>query len=248
MSIGNLTSNLKTSILGAPEKAVLTIVHNDAPAASPNPAGLAQSALRGEPGSTVTAKTHKLVVQYNPSTLKIQANAESIEAKRLQKKVTEDIPNAFTRPPSIVLTVDLIFDAVNVKDSFMADKFRLSAGDVVTDVAAVINRANYTVQPQTNALLAMLHRKGTSNVVFAWRSMSFWGNVEEVQARYTMFSVSGRPVRSVVTFAISQESKNIKDTYWENAMDKCFGEATAAGEYGGQSVGQSVGNLLNLGF
>jgi hypothetical protein len=145
-----------------------------------------------------------------------------------------------------------VFDAVNVKDSFMADKFRLSASDVlgaaVTAGRELLGKT-FTVRPHTNALLYMLMRKESSVVTFHWANMTFHGLVSEVHARYAMFSVSGEPVRSFVDLSIEQRvTGNTENQYWEKAFDKCFGDQDMPGIFGGQLKGQTVGNILNLGF
>jgi hypothetical protein len=187
-------------------------------------------------------------VQYNPSSLDISAHTVEISAKRLQQNIVSDIPPQFTRPASVTLAVDLVFDAVNVKDSFMSEKFNISIGGIVTSGAALKNRANYTVQPQTNALVSMLMSVYTRHATFCWSGLAFHGIVSETRAKYTMFSVSGRPVRSLVSLVIQQDLNGPDGSYWDKAFDKCFGAADSDGTFGGQSIGQNVGNLLNFGF
>jgi hypothetical protein len=94
----------------------------------------------------------------------------------------------------------------------------------------------------------MLMSGETRNVTFCWSGLAFHGIVTETRAKYTMFSVSGRPVRSLVSIVIQQDLSGPDGSYWDKAFDKCFGDADAEGVFGGQSVGQSVGNILNLGF
>jgi hypothetical protein len=194
---------------------------------------------------------HVLQVQYNPSSVEFSANAEPMDAKRLQANVVSDIPPQFTRPPSVMLSVDLVFDAMNVKDSFMSEKLSLKPSDVVAAPAAILNREKYTVQPQTNALIAMLMSVNSRQATFYWSGLAFYGIVTEAEARYTMFSVSGRPVRSIVTIRMRQDLEKNDGAYWNKAFDKCFGGADMEGnlgDFGGQSTGQYTGNLLNLSF
>ena len=94
---------------------------------------------------------HVMQVQYNPSSLALQANAESIPFTYLQQNADQGIPNQNVRPPMVVLSVELIFDAMNPQDAFMMDKARLSAGTVVS-TAAWARGTKYTVQPQTDGL------------------------------------------------------------------------------------------------
>jgi hypothetical protein len=272
MSIEKAGANLLGSVLGNPKKAFLVIhksddvfystkgdasvevlaasvlASSDETAASA-PAGAGRNASAGA-GRNV--ETHVMQVQYNPSSIDFMANAEPIPVNRLQQNVVSNIPSQFNLPPSVTMTVELVFDAVNAQDSFMADKANIAGGlgGAVTAASAVTKRlkgAEYTVQPQTNALLAAVMGRNTNDVSFHWSGMTFSGIVTQAQARYTMFSVSGRPVRSVVKLVIEQELTGVGKAYWESAFDKCFGEENDRGTFGGQSLGQNVGNLLNLG-
>jgi hypothetical protein len=260
MGIKEFGGNLAASALGNPKKAFLVIHKGVGDAGGVSVEKLAERALAlsesvNPTGASIAGafeggdNAHVLQVQYNPSSLEFSANAETIPANRLQQNIVSDIPPQFNRPPSVSLSVQLVFDAVNVKDSFMADKFSLKPSDLVAVPAAIRNRAKYTVQPQTGALLAMLMRNSTRHVTFYWSGLTFNGIVTEAQARYTMFSVSGRPVRSFVRLRISQQLNGSADEdYWTKAFDKCFGDEQTGGSFGGQSVGQNMGNLLNISF
>ena len=186
-------------------------------------------------------------VQYNPSSLSIQANAQPIPFTYLQQNVDSNVPNQNLRPPMVVLSVELIFDAMNPKDAFMMDKVRLSAGDVASGAAAVVKEIKdkgYTVQPQTEGLLAALLRNDTRVVTFRWGDMAFTGQLYEVRADYTMFSTSGKPIRSKVLLNISQQVESNADiTYWDKVLNKTF-ENSFNVEM--KKPAQQLNNLLNL--
>ena len=260
MSLASALSNVGNSLLGTNKKAVL-LLHD---LQSTNPANLlggslnslTKSVLSGANsigGSAFSTAANALVggggsleVQYNPSSLSINANAQAVPFSYLLKNTDNGIPNQDLRPPSITLSVQLVFDDMNVKDAFMADKFRVtSVGDIVSTGAALVKNLagdGYSVQPETNALVAMLMKDTTRLVTFQWADMSFTGEVCQVQARYTMFSVSGQPIRSVVDLVIVQcitNSGNVSQ--WENAFDKSFTTSLA-----GKSLLEKAGNLINI--
>jgi hypothetical protein len=261
MDVMQTAKNAAASALGNPKKAFL-VIHKDPDRTSASVAELAEKALSlsesVNPDSAAisgifgAANSHVLQVQYNPSSIGFRANSEPIPVNRLQQNVVAEIPPQFERPPSVAMSVQLVFDAVNVKDSFMADKFRLSASDVLGGAATAVRELRgktFTVRPHTNALLYMLMRKESSYVTFHWSNMTFHGLVSEVHARYAMFSVSGEPVRSFVDLSIVQCVEGATENkYWEKAFDKCFGDQDTPGEFGGQLKGQYLGNMLNLGF
>ena len=247
-----LINNLANSALGSVQKALLIIHKLDASQIdSSQVAASAANALQGAAaGMAATSaamqgagmNTSVMKVQYNPTSLSIQANAEAIPFTYLQQNIDSGIPNQSPRPPMVVLSVDLILDA------FMAEKFSLSTGGIVSSVAGGIQTAKgggYTVQPQTDGLIAALMRPSTRVVTFRWADMAFTGQLIEVQAEYTMFSVSGKPVRSKVRMNIAQQVESDADIqYWNKVLDTTF---SGNGEAGGKDMGQQLGNLLNLG-
>lgn len=253
-----LKSTLANSALGSVQKALL-VIHKAKDASELDSANVAAAAERALAGSASTIggtglalsagdmNTSVMQVQYNPASLTIQANAESIPFTYLQQNVDDGIPNQSSRPPMVVLSVQLVFDAMNPKDAFMAEKFTsISTGGIVSSVqgAAQEKYGGYTVQPQTNGLVAALLRPHTRVVTFRWADMAFTGHLVEVQAEYTMFSVSGKPIRSTVQMNIAQQVESSADIqYWNKALDKAIADKELEK---GKGYDQSLGNLLNL--
>lgn len=248
-------------ILGANKKAYL-IIHtatlddsgnvNSADIVSKTDAVLTAAALLGSAGNSVKDMALKLLnarvleVQYNPTSLSLQANANSIPFSSLQQNVDNNVPNQNMRPPQVLLSVDLFFDAMDKNDAFMAEKFNpklMSAGKNVA--SAILKRKQaFTVQPQTNGLLATLLRPQTRLVTFRWADMVFTGIVTEASAEYTMFSISGMPIRSRVRLNITQTVNSNGDLkYWDAAIDRVF---KSENDISLRGAGQKTGNLLNL--
>lgn len=259
--------DLASSAMGKLEKACLVIHEVNDEGALKNTQALSKftssvlekaSDPQSNPGSTAMSKfgfnvpvadglrTHVMQVQYNPSSLHIQANAEQIPFTFLQQNIDAGVPNQNMRPPMVVLSVEMFFDAMNPADAFMFDKLRLSLGSAVSDVAGVMKSkmGGYTVQKQTNGLVATVLRPKTKTVTFHWADMAFTGEVIEVEANYIMFSVSGKPIRSKVRMNISQKVESEADReYWRSALDNVFAEGNTAIL---KNTDQKVGNLLNL--
>ena len=173
--MSQLTSALAAN-MGAVQKALL-IIHKDDPEEI-NTAKVSEttqsvlsmastdmSARRISAGlQTAGLDVCVMQVQYNPSSLSIQANAKPIPFTYLQQHVDSGIPNQNLRPPMVLLSVELIFDAMNPQDAFMMDKVRLSAGTMASNAAGIVKNVKdggYTVQPQTEGLLAALLRSNT---------------------------------------------------------------------------------------
>ena len=191
-----------------------------------------------------------LEVQYNPSSIEIQANAEDLPMLYLQQNLEEGVPNQLMRPPAVTLHTELIFDAVNLADSFMWEKFTSGvSAQTIANVATASKKQNgtvWSVQDQTNGLLAALLSEDTRTVIFKWADMTFAGDITEATAKYTMFSTSGRPVRSKITLRITQKVESKDDiTLWEENLDRLFTSGEASKERSGL---QNAGNLLHLNY
>lgn len=243
--------------IGAVQKAFLVIHEEDASsvntmkgvtastmsALTAATAGSALSAIAANlSGTDQSLKNHVMQVQYNPSSLTFQANAQSIPFTYLMQNIDEGVPNQNERPPMVVLSVELVFDAMTPADAFTMDKTRLAETTAAGVVSAV--KGEYTVQPQTDGLVAAILRPQTRLVTFRWADMAFTGHLIEVQADYTMFSSSGRPIRSKVRMNIAQQVESGADIeYWNDALDEMF----ESGNFQNlKNAAQAVGNLLNL--
>lgn len=193
---------------------------------------------------------HFLEVQYNPNTLFIQANAEGVPILGLQQNLDPGVPNQTLRPPSVTLNVELFFDAVNLADSFMWEKFTLGlSGQTVSNIATLGASTQgyvWSVQDQTNGLLGAIMSKNTRFMIFKWADMTFAGELTEASAQYTMFSTSGRPVRSKVTLRITQNVESADDIkYWDNALDDATEDGSVKPK---RSTLDSLQNLISFNF
>ncbi len=260
MAILDKMKDVGRSITGSPKKAILIFPYvtmdDDTESMDTDIAGKASKMLNtpmegGDPislpnkSAPVPNMAQYLEVQYNPASIRYSASSQAVTIPSLQNPMEHNALNPqITRPASVSMQVDLIFNDVNVKDAFMADKMRLSANDIITDTAAVVNdlRGGYTVQPQSNGLIAATFDKLNRIVIFQWADTSFEGELAAVNVKYTMFSVHGRPIHSVVTLRIVQVLKTASAIkYWnQEKFDACFNNKS------NRSIGQAAGNLLNI--
>ncbi|MEG2073150.1 MAG: hypothetical protein RRY54_00120 [Angelakisella sp.] len=258
------------TLVGNPQKALL-VLHYTPTLASEKAAGVKTDKF----GFTVVATANKLEtdglathikdesnrsdyvmeVQYNPSSISMTASAESMPIRPLLPAFDPNVPLSASVPPSVIMMIELIFDDIVVPDAFMFDKFNISAGNIVNDVLLATDTTAHTVQPQTNALLAAMQRKNTREVTLYWADMCFHGIIRDMQAKYTMFSVSGRPIRSVMNFTIVQNSSNedgdSANEYWKESMESVFGvdpEGVAPVDktYSARTKAQELGTWLNF--
>ncbi|MDR1952988.1 MAG: hypothetical protein LBQ21_00680 [Clostridiales Family XIII bacterium] len=179
-------------------------------------------------------------VQFNPSTLRLETNAKNYQIKGMMANL-HDLPNQVDRSASVVLGVDLIFDAVQNADAFHGDALRVSSQDVISQGASAAK--SHTVLPQTNGMIAILAMR--MYVVFNWGRQSFSGMITELQAKYLMFSPSGHPIRSKVSIRIQQLIEGNKDmAYWDDAYDNLFTDDVVRASHEKSSLQQQ--SFINL--
>lgn len=257
--VTNLLGEALNSVIGNPKKALLIVftgadavfdsqkVADAAANALGNSAKQVLGSMTSQLGGGEAAKAyHVLEVQYNPAAIQLQANAEPVPFQYLQQNLDSGIPTQLQRPPSVVLSVELFFDDMNLADSFMWEKFTAGVStQTASNIAAGVQKGAgrvWSVQAQTNGLLATLLRDSTRTVTFKWADMTFTGELTEAQGRYTMFSTSGRPVRSIVRLNITQQVRSEADIqYWNKALDKVFEQE----RLGGNEL-SAVSNLISL--
>ena len=192
-------------------------------------------------------------VQFNPAQIQVYASCAPVfKANTAPSQEGANTPrSAVDVPthPNFEMTLQLFFDAVFPADSFMWEKFTTGVStQTAKTIAAAATKKVYSVQPQIEALIAILRDPNTRSVTFHWADFEFSGQVKQIMAKYTMFSVSGRPVRGVVTLRLRQSVKdnNVAQANWKADFQKAFGGAPSNSSL--VRPGQKGGSLINFNF
>lgn len=195
-------------------------------------------------------------VQFNPSQLSLSGYGGGMyqktdygtasSDKKQQKNIGISYEPAKVR---LMMSVTLIFDQVSVKDAFMADKFAASPTSVVTGVASLVKEAvtgeEYSVQPIIEGFIGMLRQERTRFITFCWGSMQYEGVVNSLNTRYTMFNLTGQPIRGEVELSMILVDEEVGPTnmgVWKKHYEEAFG----GGNVSYRNKTQYVGNILNL--
>lgn len=185
-------------------------------------------------------------VQFNPAELVINASALEKEQKDNEK---DHVKTQGQTQAELFLSVTLYFDDAQPYDAFMTEKLApgvngSTAAAVKNTVQTIRGKNVHTVQPQVEALIAALRNPGTRNMTFRWADFSFCGVLERVDAVYTMFSVSGHPVRAKVFLKLRHDTERDNLAPWFRAYSTAFG----ADQSNLTTASQQVSNLLNFNF
>lgn len=182
-------------------------------------------------------------VQFNPSSLQLHSSSTP-QMHRNVVGTNEDQNNStdVVTAPRVELTVTLIFDKMNIYDAFMFDKFNSGASvTTVTNAVTMLSGKTFTVQPYVEGLISALRNPYTQSMTFQWADFSFTGRLRQLQANYTMFSVSGRPIRAQVQLRLQQDLRSSEMTKWGNEFDMLLSQKNSL-----VNAGQKVSNLFNL--
>lgn len=195
-------------------------------------------------------------VQFNPSQLTLSGYGGGMYQKTdygtasSDKKQQNNIGISY-EPAKVrlMMNVTLIFDQVYIRDAFMADKFATAPVGAAIGVASLIKEAatgeEYSVQPIIEGFIGMLRQERTRFITFCWGSMQYEGVVNSLNTRYTMFSLTGQPIRGEVELSMILVDEEVGPTnmgVWKKHYEEAFG----GGNVSYRNKTQYVGNILNL--
>lgn len=209
------------------------------------------SSLNQETGQ-ISRTSRKYLVQFNPKDLILVAKGSCVKEKggntdntESESKIKYGVLNA-----DITLTVTLIFNQVNVEDSFLWEKFRLDPNALIAGTIKGIGNGvtgrEYTVQTEVEGFLAALRNRNRREIIFSWGDTEYRGILSSVNSTYKMFSVSGKPVHAEVTLVIDCTKDGVGKNslgVWERYYREVFLEADGLNLERGV---QNVGNLFQL--
>jgi hypothetical protein len=190
-------------------------------------------------------------VQYNPHSIRFQGS------QGVQRRAGVGAQDEYVQtqmPTETHMMVQLEFDDTNITDAFMFDRLNiLTSGGAVQTIEKAVSSAlgkEYSVQNISEVFVAAMVRPVTRYVAFIWNKMVFWGELNHVSVRYTMFNTSGSPIRSQVSLRIRQDRAegDATNAYatekdWEKAFTTMFSKTTKSNAFG---VTNKVSNLIGL--
>ena len=197
--------------------------------------------------SVLTSEYKTYTVKFNPSELTINAVGGGRVAKTNFDGSASKVEYA-AMDVNIQLMVKLIFDDMDIADSFMEEKINpLKAPiNIGKDVYKTVKGKRNSVQAQVEGFIAALRNNYTRRVEFNWGKLTYKGVLNYMNAEYTMFSIHGRPVRAHVDIGILCSDADINSQtmgQWKSKYEKAFKDSDSTNL---ESTGQKLGNLLNI--
>ncbi len=201
-------------------------------------------------------KAKVLEFQFNPSTLRISAFGggmspiqnfakQSDKASGKQKSIADEKSAIQYGPIETHITVEfkVIFDAERNTDAFMADKLNILSSPVKT-VTDIVSKDVFSVRQIVEGFIVLVRNHETRLVTFNWGPLSYSGTMNSVQCVYTMFNLSGEPIRAEVSISILTNQRS-------GSLDAWAGKYETGYNIIRQGVSDSsniANNLINLQF
>ena len=260
LGTGNLLNRLSRSVEKAGEaldqvERVMNSVGMDASLARVMDTGLSLS-------NNYVGSANELTFQFNPSTLRISAYgggmtpisnyvAQNKSSDKQDNKNGENKSQISYGPIQENITVDfkVIFDATQNTDAFMADKLNLSASGIGKTAGELISQDVYSVRAVVEGFLIAVRNHDRRKVTFQWGSLSYTGSMNSVQSNYTMFNLSGEPIRAEVSIRLLATASE-KNNYnyieeWTGRYNSLMKKAKN-GKISTSDSSNLANNLINL--
>lgn len=158
-----------------------------------------------------------VTLQFNPSSIQINAVGGGRYPVTNYGTGEGESTICFTdMDPSVQISFKVIFDRTHNADAFMADKFVLNYEQVTQNVVTLALGEEYSVRPQMEGFLGAIRNQYHRLVTFQWGSMRYSGTINQIRGKYTMFNVSGNPIRAEIGFNIMVQHTGEEDNleYW----------------------------------
>ncbi len=194
-------------------------------------------------------KVKRFTVQFNPSSLQLSGHAGGLVSKLDYNGDGDKSVQYTVGDTNISLSVELLFDAMDPQDAFMGDKFSAAPSSLVKGAVNVglslANKKKKSVQREVEGFIGALRNRYTRLVTFHWGDFNYSGVIRNILVNYTMFSVTGEPVRATVRLLIMCADMEI----WPNSLavwQEKYKQNFKKGSESFVKTSQKVGNLLSL--
>ncbi len=199
----------------------------------------------------------KMEVQYNPNSLTFSTAAGRQRDFRAMGDAGAQQLVTMERKATTFMSVQLVFEDVNSQDAFIRENLNPNIGNVKDMAANLITKAagGYSIKEKVEGLISLLISNRTRNMVFVWADMFFHGQLNSVDANYTMFNKKGEPIKATVNLSLRQAASSqgyaTDNEYWDEAFKAAFvdrsmgGNLANVGENVSEEVSDAVGNLLS---
>ncbi len=174
-------------------------------------------------------------VQFNPDSLELSASDYGASMNYDYSSGKSDKNS--NKGINMALNAKLIFVKDDLSEAFPSDTMSLSATQGARAVGKLAKKVFSSERPSIQIIvegfIGALRSPFTRRVAFAWGDLLYEGILKNVNASYTLFDTSGRPVRAEVQLSIYLMDPEIKPGdrpslgYWQAAYDDAFSSSAS---------------------
>jgi len=195
-------------------------------------------------------RKRRFTVQFNPSSLRLSGHSGGMANMLDYHEGNNNEATYGSVVTTVSLSVELLFDSMDPQDAFAGDKTNLAPTNVAKGVANAFlsKKKKKTVQRQVEGFIGALRNEHTRLITFNWGDFCYSGVLRNVNAEYTMFNVTGEPVRAIVALSIMCADASL----WPNSLAVWQERYKQSFNKGSESFSktttfeQKAGSLLNL--
>ncbi len=169
-------------------------------------------------------------VQYNPASLTLRTVGGKVRQYQAMGNENMNSMISTDKKSSTYLSVQLIYEDINLSDAFGSSALGINVSDVKNTVISTVKNigfGGYSVKKQVEGLISLLMKKEYRQLIFVWNNMFFHGELLSVNANFNMFNKQGNPIKAVVDLEIQQSNGNATfasdKQYWNDVFDEVYG-------------------------
>ena len=189
-------------------------------------------------------------VKFNPNTLRLSGHSGGVVSQLdYGSEGEEGKGNQYGKgDTTIIMNVQLLFDACDPQDAFMGDKANNSVTSMATGVGKAVltglGKKKITVQTDVEGFIGAIRNEYTRIITFHWGELNYSGVLRSVRAVYTMFNITGDPVRATVDLSITCADNELSDAslaVWQQRYKDSFTNGSESFAYSNGTANSLIG-------
>lgn len=190
-------------------------------------------------------------VQFNPATLTLNARRGGVMSS--VDYTGGKSQGLQVQPPSMSMSVDLVFNKVDPSDAFLDQKIILTQAlqgnlkSTLNTLSKITGSVGYSVQSEIEGLIGACRLYDTVYARFCWGNLCYVGLIDSLECEYKMFNPKGEPIYGVVHMSLILVDKDagVVDNQpgrWYSA----YAELVKDGSVDMNTISNRVGSYLNF--
>ena len=187
-------------------------------------------------------------VKFNPTTLQLSGHSGGSIQKSDYDNNGKGGNTLGRGDTTVTMSVQLLFDACDPQDAFMADKSNTSVTSMATGIGKAVltgfNKKKISVQSDVEGFIGAIRNPNTRIITFHWGKISYSGVLRSVRTVYTMFNITGDPIRATMDLSITCVDSELSDaslSVWQERYKASFRKGSESFAYSNGTANSLIG-------